>query len=127
MRDSSIILSGTTGLLYIMFLAGLEIDMNDFKNNATKSITLGLYGFFVPMILGTLTGYYLLKFSLMTSVLLSSMFASHTLITYPIVSKLGISKNRAVNISVGSTLITNTLALLILAVIVGMTSGEIDS
>lgn len=126
-RDSSIILSGTTGLLYIMFLAGLEIDMNDFKNNATKSITLGLYGFFVPMILGTLTGYYLLKFSLMTSVLLSSMFASHTLITYPIVSKLGISKNRAVNISVGSTLITNTLALLILAVIVGMTSGEIDS
>jgi len=101
-RDSSIILSGTAGLLYIMFLAGLEIDMNDFRKNAGKSTLLGLYGFFIPMVLGTLTGIFLLDFSIPTSILLASMFASHTLITYPIVSKLGISKNRAVNISVGS-------------------------
>ncbi len=126
LRDSSIILSGTAGLLYIMFLAGLEIDMNDFKKNVGKSTVLGLYGFGIPMVLGTLTGLYLLKFSPMTSVLLASMFASHTLITYPIVSKLGITRNIAVNISVGSTLITNVLALLVLAIIVGMTSGEID-
>jgi Kef-type K+ transport system membrane component KefB/nucleotide-binding universal stress UspA family protein len=125
-RDSSIILSGTAGLLYIMFLAGLEIDMNDFKKNAVKSTLLGLYGFIIPMILGTLAGTYLLGFSVPTSLLLASMFASHTLITYPIVSKLGISKNRAVNISVGSTLITNILALLVLAVIVGMSVGEIN-
>lgn len=125
-RDSSIILSGTAGLLYIMFLAGLEIDMADFKKNAGKSSLLGLYGFFIPMLLGTLVGYYLLNYSLMTSVLMASMFSSHTLITYPIVSKLGLAKNQAVNITVGSTLITNILALLVLAVIVGMTSGEID-
>lgn len=126
-RDGSIILSGTAGLLYIMFLAGLEIDMNDFKKQAGKSTILGLYGFFIPMILGTLTGIYIFKFSFLTSVLMASMFASHTLITYPIVSKLGIAKNRAVNISVGSTVITNTLALLVLAIVVGSTTGELDS
>lgn len=125
-RDSSIILSGTAGLLYIMFLAGLEIDMKDFKTNALKSTLLGLYGFFIPMVLGTLVGIYLLDFSFMTSILLASMFSSHTLITYPIVSKLGIAKNLAVNISVGSTLITNVLSLLVLAVIVGMSEGEMD-
>ena len=126
-RDSSIILSGTAGLLYIMFLAGLEIDMKDFRANALKSTLLGLYGFLIPMILGTLAGVYILDYSVMTSVLLASMFASHTLITYPIVSKLGIAKNLAVNISVGSTLITNVLSLLVLAVIVGMSTGELSS
>jgi len=125
-RDSSIILSGTAGLLYIMFLAGLEIDMADFKKNAVKSTLLGLYGFVIPMILGTAAGLYLLGYSIMTSVLMASMFSSHTLITYPIVSKLGLAKNKAVNITVGSTLITNVLALLVLAVVVGMTSGELE-
>ncbi|SHF05577.1 transporter, CPA2 family [Mariniphaga anaerophila] len=125
-RDSSIILSGTAGLLYIMFLAGLEIDMADFKKNVWKSSLLGIAGFLIPMALGTFMGVYVLKYSLMTSVLMASMFSSHTLITYPIVSKLGITKNKAVNITVGSTLITNVLALLVLAVVVGMTSGEMD-
>jgi Kef-type K+ transport system membrane component KefB len=125
-RDSSIILSGTAGLIYIMFLSGLEIDMNDFRRNAGKSTLLGLYGFIIPMIIGTAAGIYILKFSVMTSVLLASMFASHTLITYPIVRKFGISKNRAVNIAVGSTLITNVLALTVLAIIVGMSNGELN-
>ena len=124
-RDSSIILSGTAGLLYIMFLAGLEIDMADFKKNAGKSTLLGMLGFVIPMLLGTTIGLYLLGYSFCTSVLMASMFSSHTLITYPIVSKLGIAKNQAVNITVGSTLITNVLALLVLAIVVGMTSGDI--
>ncbi|MBN2635823.1 MAG: cation:proton antiporter [Prolixibacteraceae bacterium] len=125
-RDSGIVLSGTVGLLYIMFLAGIEINMADFKKNAIKSTFLGLTGFFIPMILGTLAGYYMLNYSLITSVLLASMFASHTLITYPMVSKLGIAKNKAVNITVGSTLITNILALLVLAIVVGMSTDNID-
>lgn len=125
-RDSSIILSGTAGLIYIMFLSGLEIDMNDFRRNAGSSTLLGLYGFVIPMILGTLTGIYILKFSVITSVLLASMFASHTLITYPIVSKFGILKNRAVNVAIGSTLLTNVLALTVLAIIVGMSYGELN-
>ncbi|MCC5931128.1 MAG: cation:proton antiporter [Cyclobacteriaceae bacterium] len=126
-RDSSIILSGTAGLLYIMFLAGLEIDLADFKKNSKKSIVFGLYTFIIPMTLGTIAGYYVLQFSILTSILLASMFASHTLIAYPMVSKMGVAKNRAVNITVGGTLITDTLALLVLAVIVGMQQGEVTS
>lgn len=126
-RDSSIILSGTAGLLYIMFLAGLEIDLTEFKKNSLKSLLFGMYTFLIPMTLGIFAGYYLLKFSLLTSILLASMFASHTLLVYPILSKYGVIKNRAVNIAVGGTMITDTLALLVLAVIVGMANGNADS
>lgn len=126
-RDSSIILSGTAGLLYIMFLAGLEIDLADFKKNSKKSIVFGLYTFLIPMTLGILAGLYILNFSILTSVLLASMFASHTLIAYPLISKIGVAKNRAVNVAVGGTMITDTLALLVLAVIVGMSAGEVNT
>lgn len=126
-RDSGIILSGTTGLLYIMFLAGLEIDMGDLKKNSRKSLVFGLLTFFIPMIFGILAGIYLLGYSVPTSILIGSMFASHTLITYPIVTKLDVVKNRAVVITVGGTIITVTLGLLVLAIIIGMQTGEIDA
>ena len=126
LRDSSIILSGTAGLLYIMFLAGLEIDMADFKRNSTKSLAFGMNTFLIPMILGTVVGIWVLQFNVLTSVLLASMFASHTLIAYPIISKLGISKNKAVSITVGGTMITDTLALLVLTIIVGMATGQVN-
>lgn len=126
LRDSSIILSGTAGLLYIMFLAGLEIDMADFKRNSTKSLAFGMYTFLIPMILGTVVGIWVLRFNILTSVLLASMFASHTLIAYPIISKLGICKNKAVSITVGGTMITDTLALLVLTIIVGMATGQVN-
>jgi len=126
-RDSSILLFGTVGLLYIMFLAGIEIDLADFKKNSKKSLIFGMYTFSIPMLFGTLSGLYILNFSLPTSVLLASMFASHTLLSYPIVSKFGVIKNRAVNIAVGGTMITDTLALLVLAAIVGMSAGVVDN
>lgn len=125
-RDSGIILSGTAGLLYIMFLAGLEIDLADFKKNRSRSLLFGSFTFLIPMLLGIVGSFYLLDYSLDTSVLLASMFASHTLITYPLVRRMGITRNIAVNISVGGTIITDTLALLVLAVIVGMHRGEVD-
>lgn len=126
-RDSSIELFGTVGLLYIMFIAGLEIDMADLKKNSGKTTVFGLYTFLIPMLLGVVTSIYILGFSWPTSVLLASMYASHTLITYPIVSKYGITKNRVVSIAIGGTVITCILALLVLAVIVGMCNGEIGS
>ena len=125
-RDSSIILSGTAGLLYIMFLAGLEIDLGDFRRNSSKSLLFGMYTFLIPMVLGIVAGLYGLNFSKESSVLLASMFASHTLIAYPIISKYGITKNRAVTVAVGGTIITDTLSLLVLAIIVGMATGEVD-
>lgn len=124
-RDSSIELFGKVGLLYIMFVAGLEIDMADLKKNWGRSCYFGALTFLVPMLLGTVAGLYLLNYSCLTSILLASMFASHTLMTYPIVSKYGVTKNRAVNISIGATVITCLLSLLVLAVIVGMSTGDI--
>jgi Kef-type K+ transport system membrane component KefB/nucleotide-binding universal stress UspA family protein len=110
-----------------MFLAGLEIDLAEFKKNSGKSLYFGLLTFSIPMSIGYFSGIYILHYSVLTSVLLASMFASHTLITYPIISKLGVAKNKAVNIAVGGTMITDTLALLVLAVVVGMTNGEVNT
>ncbi len=126
-HDSSIILSGTAGLLYIMFVAGLEIDLGEFKKNSAKSLLFGLYAFIIPMVFGIFAGVYILRFSILTSILLASMFASHTLIAYPILSKLGVTKNRAITITVGGTMITDILALLVLAIIVEMSEGTVNA
>ena len=126
-RDSSVVVTGTTGLLYIMFLAGLEIDMGDFKKNKWKSLGFSVYTFAVPFILGFVAGLYVLQFNLLTSVLFASLFSSHTLIAYPLVSKLGIAKNLAVNVTVGGTMVTDVLSLLVLAVVVGMTQGTVGA
>ncbi len=126
LRDNSFEIFGKVGLLYLMFLAGLEMDINDFKKNKSKGITFGIYTFLVPMVLGTIISYYMLHFSLVTSVLLASMYASHTLVAYPIVSRYGISRTSSVTITIAGTIITVFLALLILAVITGMYHGEIN-
>lgn len=126
LRDSSIILSGTAGLLYIMFLSGLDLDMSDFRKSSSRSLVFGLYTFCVPLLFGILAGYFLLGFSIYSSILLAGLFASQTLIAYPIVSKLGITRDKAVTIAVGGTVITDTLALLLLTVIVGMATGTVD-
>ncbi|WP_333862595.1 cation:proton antiporter, partial [Chitinophaga sp.] len=126
-RDSSVVVTGTTGLLYIMFLAGLEIDMGDFKKNKWKSLAFSAYTFAIPFGLGLIGGYYVLGFNLLTTVLFSSLFSSHTLIVYPYISKMGISKNPAVNITLGGTMVTDVLSLLVLAVVVGMTQGDVGA
>ncbi|MFT3822598.1 MAG: cation:proton antiporter [Chitinophagaceae bacterium] len=123
-RDSSVVVVGTTGLLYIMFLAGLEIDMGDFKKNKWKSLTFSVYTFIVPFVLGYVGGYYVLHFSVLTSILFASLFSSHTLIAYPLISKMGVTKNRSVNILVGGTMVTDVLSLLVLAAVVGLTQGN---
>jgi Kef-type K+ transport system membrane component KefB len=127
LRDSSIVLFGTVGLLYIMFTAGLEIDLEEFKKNRNKSFVFGLFTFFVPMLLGTIASYYLLDFNFPTSILLASMFASHTLLAYPIASRYGITRSRSVTLTIGGTIITDILALLVLAGIVGMYQGDITT
>ena len=125
-RDGAFTLFGQVGLLYIMFLAGLEIDIAEFKKNSSKSFIFGMYTFLIPAGVGTIVGIYILGFSLQSSLLIAAMLASHTLIAYPIVSKLGMSKNRAVNVAIGATLITDILALLILAIISDSVKGTLD-
>ncbi len=126
-HDESFELFGRVGLLYIMFLSGLEIDINDFKKNRHKSFVFGLYTFLIPMGLGIVTGMYILDFSFIASTLLASMYASHTLMAYPIVSRYGLSKNQSVNITIGGTMVTVTLSLIILAAITGMYKGTVDA
>ena len=119
-RDSSFELFGKVGLYYIMFLAGLEMNMEDFKSIRAKATVLGLLAFIVPLGIGIWTNLHILDYTLITSVLLASMYASHTLIAYPIVIRYGVNRQRAVSIAVGGTAVTDTLTLLVLAVIAGM-------
>ena len=123
-RDSSFELFGKVGILYIMFLAGLEMDMDDFKKNQAKGMVFGLWTFMIPMVLGVASSMYILHFSLVTSILLASMYASHTLIAYPIISRYGLTRTRSVSITIGGTAVTVVLALAVLAVIGGMYKEE---
>ena len=123
-RDSSFELFGKVGLYYIMFLAGLEMDMDDFKKNRTKGLVFGMFTFLIPMGLGIWSSMSMLDYGFLTSVLLASMYASHTLIAYPIISRYGLSRQRTVSITIGGTAVTVVLALMVLAVIGGMYKGE---
>ena len=123
-RDSSFELFGKVGLYYIMFLAGLEMDMDDFKKNRTKGLVFGMFTFLIPMGLGIWSSMSMLGYGFLTSVLLASMYASHTLIAYPIISRYGLSRQRTVSITIGGTAVTVVLALMVLAVIGGMYKGE---
>lgn len=116
--DITFQLLGAVGLLYLMFLAGLEINLNEFHRYRKPSLVFGLLTFCVPQAVGTLGARWLLDFTWPQAILLASMFASHTLIPFSITQRLGISKGRAVTATIGATIITDTLALLVLAVIV---------
>lgn len=117
---------GSFGLLYIMFLVGLEIDLVDFKKNRSRSIVFGSLTFFIPLILGFFVTYYIIKLDFLAALLLSSMFSTHTLVSYPIASRLGITKNRVVNTVIGGTIITDTAVLLLLAIIVRVFQDSLD-
>ncbi|KAA5542996.1 cation:proton antiporter [Adhaeribacter rhizoryzae] len=124
-RNSAVELFSTIGLLYIMFIAGLELDLNEFKKNKYKSLLFGFFTFIIPLAIGYPVCRYLLQYNGLASFLTASMFATHTLVAYPIVSKFGIAKNQAVAITVGGTILTDTAVLIILAVIMGSRQGEL--
>lgn len=126
-QNAAIDLFSTIGLLYIMFIAGLELDMNQFKANRNKSFLFGFFTFIIPLGIGFPVCYYLLNYDFNASFLTASMFATHTLLTYPIVSKLKVSKNEAVAITVGGTILTDTAVLIVLAVIMGSHEGTLNA
>lgn len=117
----------TFGLLYIMFMAGLELDMQQFKRYKNKSIVFGALTFFVPLLLGYPLCRMVLGLNEIASLLTASMFATHTLVAYPIVSKYGITKMEAVAIAIGGTILTDTAVLIILAVISSSENGVINT
>lgn len=125
-QNSAIELFSTIGLLYIMFIAGLELDIDEFKAHRNKSLLFGLFTFIIPMGLGYPVCRYLLGFDLNASFLTASMFATHTLVAYPIISRLGVAKNQAVAITVGGTILTDTAVLIILAIVMSNSQGTMD-
>lgn len=124
-RDSSFQIFGQVGLLYLMFLAGLEIDMYHLRKNMSKGLVFGLYTLFIPLIVGMMASVALLDVNWTTAVLLACMYASHTLIAYPVASRFGVTKSPVVLISIVGTIIAILGSLLVLAVTVDAErSGE---
>ena len=125
-QNSAVKLFSTIGLLYIMFIAGLELDLKEFQRNKNKSLVFGFLTFTIPLVFGFPVCYYLLKYDFTASLLISSMFSTHTMVSYPIVSKFGISKNEAVAITVGGTILTDTAVLILLAIILSSNNGGLN-
>jgi len=126
--DSGMQLLSTVGLLYIMFIAGLEIDLNQFMNQRFKALVFGILIFGIAMAGGIGIGYMIphpeKTDPFLFCVLMGALMSSQTLLTYPLVSRLGLSKNLAVTVSIGATLLTDILALIVLAVVAKIHSGE---
>lgn len=123
-RDSSFEIFGQVGILYLMFLAGIEMDIFSLIRNRKPGIIFGLLTFGIPMILGTVASHYLLHLDWLISMLLSSMFASHTLISYPIVSRYGINRYAPVTVAVAGTIFAILGSLIVFAIVTGSLSGD---
>lgn len=121
----SIELLGTVGLMYLMFLAGLELDMQTFTRSRNKSIVFGSLTFIVPLVIGYLVCIWVLGYNQIASLLIASIFSTHTLISYPIVSRFRLTKIEPVGVIIGGTIITDTLVLLLLVVITTLAKGDL--
>jgi Kef-type K+ transport system membrane component KefB len=126
-NDSGMEMFSTIGLMYIMFTAGLELDFNEFVANRNKSLIFGFFTFILPLLIGYPVCRYVLGYDQMPAFLTASMFSTHTLVSYPIVSRMGVSKNQAVAITVGGTIFTDAAVLIILAIITSANDGALNS
>ncbi len=124
-QDIGITMFGTVGLLYLMFLTGLEINLIELSRFRKDGIVFGILTFFIPLFLGILILYYLLDMPFKTALLFSSIFSTHTLISYPIISRYGITQIKIVGITIGGTIITDTAVLLLLTIVASSTNGDI--
>src|ERR1700757_19689 len=126
-KSTSFDLFSNTGLLYIMFLAGLEMDLHELREHRNKSLVFGGFTFFIPIIIGFIVCVFVLQYSSWAALLLASMFSTHTLLSYPIVSNMGVVKNRAVQITFGGTIITDSAVLILLGVIINLSQGNFSA
>lgn len=122
-KSPAVDLFSTIGMLYLMFIAGLDLDQQQFNRTRNKSMVFGILTYIVPFVVGFPVCYYLLDYNLITSLMISNMFATHTMVSYPIVTRLGIVRNEAVAVATGGTVITDTLVLFVLAAITGTVTG----
>ena len=125
-RDTSFEMFGQVGIYYIMFLAGLEMDMGSFRRHGRHGAWFGLLTFSVPLVVGFVVGRWVLDMSIASSALMSSLLASHTLVTYPIVGRYGLGKHPSVVHAIIATAMASFGALLLLAVVVQQQRGGGD-
>ncbi len=118
-RDRSFEIFGQVGVYYIMFMAALELDVGSMEHNWRRGICFGAITFLLPFTLGALTHSLILGQSPLTSVLMGCIYGSHTLVTYPVVARYGLTGHKSVVVSVVSTAVAMFAALLILAIAVG--------
>ncbi len=116
----------TIGLVYLMFSAGMEVDIHQFVRVRRRAMVFGLLTFLAPMLMGMALGW-LLKLNLPGMVLLGSAFASHTLIAFPILTRLGVTRNEAVAVTAGATVLTDIGAFLVLATVLGARNGGLEA
>ncbi len=119
-NDSSFAIFGQVGLLYLMFLAGLEIDMYHLRLNLRRGMLFGVLTLVIPLVLGVLSSVFLLHLDWTTSLLLGAMYASHTLISYPVAARFGITKAAPVLVAIVGTIIAVVGALFVLAAVVSV-------
>jgi len=122
--DQSFAMLGEVGLLYIMFQVGLDVDIHAFKLQKRQGIYFGAYTLLIPLGLGIAGGMIHLGMNVSQSLLFSAMMACHTLIAYPIVNKMSVNDNRAINIVITGTIVAVTASLLIIAGVIGINSGD---
>lgn len=125
-RDASFELFGKVGIYFIMFLAGLEMDMQNLNQNKGRGTVFGCITTLIPFGFGFVAGYYFLHYSIAASLLLACIFASHTLVSYTIIGRYGISKDASVTISVVATMMALLSALIFLAALAGVVRGNSD-
>ena len=123
-RDASFELFGRVGLYYIMFLAGLEMDMEGLKKNRNRVIIFGMLTFLVPFAMTYFMGVSLLGYIPLASLLLAAIMASNTLIAYPIVGRYGLTRHTSSTLSVGSSMMALFMALIVMASIVNSFHGN---
>ena len=116
-RDASFELFGKVGIYYIMFLASLEMNLQEVRQSKQMALGFGLLSFAIPFSIGVAANMSLLGYGLMAALLMASMYASHTLISYPIILRYGLSRRRSVNMAVGGTIVADTATLLVLAIV----------
>ena len=123
-RDASFELFGRVGLYYIMFLAGLEMDMEGLKKNRNRVMAFGMLTFLVPFSMTYFMGVSLLGYIPLASLLLAAIMASNTLIAYPIVGRYGLTRHTSSTLSVGSSMMALFMALIVMASIVNSFHGN---
>jgi Kef-type K+ transport system membrane component KefB len=114
---------GEVGLLYLMFLAGLELDLTVFARYRNRAAVFTALTFTIPLVLGMIGGF-IVGYEFAAAVLLGSLWASYTLVIYPVVRNMGLAANPAVATTVGATVLNDTLALVVLAFVSGSTVGD---